>query len=74
MATELISFRLPDYVIRKLDQIAEETGRSKSYYLKKSIMEFIEDREDYIMAIAALEESDERFTLEEVRAYLDLDN
>ena len=50
-----LALRLPDDVAAELDRLAEETGRSKSYYARQAITEFLEDRADYLRAVATLE-------------------
>ena len=71
-----LALRLPDDVAAELDRLAEETGRSKSYYARQAISEFLEDRADYLRAVAALERDRGRpnLTLEEVKRELGLDD
>ena len=70
-----LALRLPDDVAAELDRLAEETGRSKSYYARQAITEFLEDRADYLRAVATLERDRGRpnLTLEEVKRELGLD-
>ncbi len=65
--------RIPKELDERLAKLARETGRTKSYYARKAIVEFLEDREDYLLAVAALEESKERFSLDEAAARLGLE-
>ena len=46
--------------------LAKETGRSKSYYAREAIRQYLEDREDYLKGIAALERREPTITLEEL--------
>ena len=71
-----LALRLPDDVAAELHRLAEETGRSKSYYARQAISEFLEDRADYLRAVAALERDRGRpnLTLEEVKRELGLDD
>lgn len=41
---------------QKLSQLAKETHRTKSYYIKRAVEEFLEDQEDYLLAVASYEE------------------
>jgi RHH-type rel operon transcriptional repressor/antitoxin RelB len=50
--------------------LAKETGRSKSYYAKLAIRQFLEDREDYLLGIAALERNEPRISLEDLKREL----
>ena len=56
----------------KLESLAKETGRSKSYYAREAIRQFLEDREDYLKGIAALERREPTITLEELERRLGL--
>ncbi len=51
----MFAVRLDSSVEDRLTQLAHETGRSKSYYVKQAIENFLEDREDYLLALAGLE-------------------
>ena len=69
-----LAVRLPADLAAELDQLARETGRSKSYYARQAIIEFLEDRADYLRAMATLEKSEPRLTLEEAKRALGLDD
>jgi RHH-type rel operon transcriptional repressor/antitoxin RelB len=58
----------------RLEQLAKETGRSKSYYVRLAIQQFLEDQEDYLLGLARLEKGGKRFTLKDVEKHLDLDS
>ena len=68
----MLAVRLDSAVEDRLARLAQETGRSKSYYVKQAIENFLEDREDYLLALAVLEREEPRKTLSEVRKELDL--
>ena len=57
----------------RLERLAKETGRSKSYYAKLAIKQFLEDREDYLRGMAALERNEPRISLDELERELGLD-
>jgi len=46
----MLSLRLPDDLENKLDILAQKTGRTKSFYAKKAIIEYLEDMEDIYLA------------------------
>ncbi len=50
-----MTIRLPEEMEKRLSDLAKETHRTKSYYVKRAIEEFLEDQEDYLMALAAME-------------------
>lgn len=70
----MLGVRLDKETEERLELLCKKTGRTKSYYAKKAIKEFIEDREDYLLAVAALEEGGEFTSFAEVRKNLGLDN
>ena len=78
MATSeaMLAVRLPKELADKLDELARETGRSKSYYARQAIIEFLEDRADYLHAVAVLERErgQPNLSLEQVKKELGLDD
>jgi RHH-type rel operon transcriptional repressor/antitoxin RelB len=69
----MLAVRLDTGMEGKLAKLAQETGRSKSYYVKLAIETFLEDREDYLLAMAALEREEPRKSLAAVRKELGLE-
>ena len=45
-----VSLRLPDDVSRRLQRLAERTGRSKTFYMLEAIQEHLDDLEDLYIA------------------------
>jgi RHH-type rel operon transcriptional repressor/antitoxin RelB len=74
VASKMLAVRLPGSIDRRLDNLARKTGRSKSFYVKKAILDFLEDREDYLLGLARLEQSTGRISLKEVARELGLDD
>jgi RHH-type rel operon transcriptional repressor/antitoxin RelB len=70
----MISVRLPETTERRLASLAERTGRSKSYYVRLAVEEFLEDREDYLRALSVLEQGNPRVPLDQVIKDLGLDD
>ncbi|HUY14638.1 MAG TPA: ribbon-helix-helix domain-containing protein [Terriglobia bacterium] len=58
----------------KLEKLAKKTGRSKSYYAKEAIRQFLEDREDYLLGLAVLERKEPTISLEELERRLGLEH
>jgi RHH-type rel operon transcriptional repressor/antitoxin RelB len=50
-----VSIRLAPNIEQRLNQLAEQTGRTKSYYLRELIEGGLDDLEDYYLADAAME-------------------
>ena len=69
----MLAVRLDPAMDEKLSRLAQETGRSKSYYVKQAIADFLEEREDYLLALAILERSEPRRALADVRRDLGLE-
>ena len=71
------SIRLSHDIEERLDLLASQTGRTKSFYLRESIERGLDDVEDYYLAAHVLErvrEGRERvYTAEEVRNQLGFD-
>lgn len=49
------SIRLPEEIERRLDALAEKTGRTKAFYIRELILSHIEDLEDYYLAAEVVE-------------------
>ena len=45
-----VAFHLPDEVARRLDRLADRTGRSKTFYMVEAIREHLDDLEDLYLA------------------------
>jgi RHH-type rel operon transcriptional repressor/antitoxin RelB len=69
----MLGIRLDPELEKRLERLAKETGRSKSYYAKLAIRQYLEDREDYLLGIAALERTEPRTSLEDLERELGLD-
>ena len=52
----MLTVRLSPKLEARLSRLARRTGRPKAYYAKKAIAEFLDEQEDYLIAIARLEE------------------
>jgi len=57
----------------RLAHLAKETGRSKSYYVKQAIENFLEEREEYLLALSVLEKDEPRTSIVDVRKELGLE-
>ncbi len=71
----MLAIRLPDDIEKRLVDLAEKTGRTKTYYAREAIIEHLEDLEDYYLAAHRLEHPPERFwSLEELEQEIDLES
>lgn len=69
----MFSVRLGPNLEKRLEKLSKKTGRSKSYYAKEAIHEFLDGREDYLAAIAVLEKNEPTISLEDLRKKLGLE-
>ncbi|MGX2975808.1 type II toxin-antitoxin system RelB family antitoxin [Ursidibacter arcticus] len=72
-----LTVRLPDELQQRLDHLATQTGRAKSFYVKEALEAYLEDLEDLLLANAVLERvragKEKTYSLEEVENELNLD-
>lgn len=54
MAT--LTLRLPEDINQRLDTLALKTGRTKTFYAREALEQYLEDMEDVYLAEAALEQ------------------
>jgi RHH-type transcriptional regulator, rel operon repressor / antitoxin RelB len=69
----MLGVRLEPELEKRLERLAKKTGRTKSYYAKEAIRQYVEDREDYLLAIEVSKRNEKTFSLEDVRRKLGLD-
>ena len=68
----MLALRLPKEIEERLAALAKATGRTKSYYARAAILEFMEDIEDAQAAVESLKEDDGmRIPLSEIIRELD---
>ncbi len=68
----MLALRLPADLEKRLEELAKKTGRSKSYYARLAIEEFLQDQEDYLLAISRLEKELPGIPIDEVKRRLGL--
>jgi RHH-type rel operon transcriptional repressor/antitoxin RelB len=72
----MLAIRLPENIETRLDNLARNTGRSKSFYVREALVEHMDDLEDVYLAEQVLERvrrGEERtYTVDEVEARLGL--
>ena len=74
----MLGVRLPADIERRLDALADKTGRTKSFYVREAILEHLDNLEDIYLAEQILERvrrGEERvYTSQEVEQMLDLED
>jgi RHH-type rel operon transcriptional repressor/antitoxin RelB len=51
-----VSLRLSDSITKRLNHLASRTGRSKTFYVTRAVLEYIDDLEDVYIAEKRLED------------------
>ena len=69
----MLAIRLPEDIETRLTELAARTGRTKTYYAREAILEYLDEIEDRYLAIHRLENPGKRWTLEEMEKTVDLD-
>ena len=62
--SEAISVRLPEDIARRLDELAKSLDRPKTYIVTKALREYLEEYEDYLVALHRLNNKDDRVVSE----------
>ncbi|MGC2618484.1 MAG: DUF6290 family protein [Acidobacteriaceae bacterium] len=74
----MLAIRLPEDIEKRLDRLAERSGRTKTWYAREAILRHLEDLEDLQAAeselIATREGRSKTYTLEEVERSPGLDH
>ena len=68
-----MTVRLSPKLETRLNRLSKRTGRPKSYYAKKALEAFLDEQEDYLIALSRLENKLPAIPLEEVVKRLGLD-
>ena len=72
----MLAIRLPQDIEARLDNLAKRTGRSKSFYAREAILEYLGDLEDRYLAEQVAQRirtgEEQTVTLTEVEARLGL--
>lgn len=71
-----IAVRIPDELYQRLQILAEQTGRTATFYVREAVIEYLDDLEDIYLAEKILEKlrrgEDSTYSLEEVERELGL--
>lgn len=69
----MIGVRLDEDMEARLEALAKSTGRSKSFYVREALQAYLEEKEDFLIAVSRLEARGPRVSLEELEAELGLE-
>jgi RHH-type rel operon transcriptional repressor/antitoxin RelB len=72
----VLAIRLPEEIERRLAALAKRTGRTKTYYARAAILEYLDDLEDIYLADRVMEQLEageiRTYSLEDVERELGL--
>jgi RHH-type rel operon transcriptional repressor/antitoxin RelB len=57
----MLAVRLDQKTETRLERLAKETHRTKSYFVKRAITNFLDEMEDKLIAVARLEQENPTF-------------
>ena len=66
----MLSVRLSDSLAKRLETLSSKTHRSKSHYVECALKNFLDEQEDYILALSRLEEQGPNVSLEDAKKQL----
>jgi RHH-type rel operon transcriptional repressor/antitoxin RelB len=69
----MLTVRLSPKLEAKLNKLVRRTGRPKSYYARQALAEFLDEHEDYLIAVSRLEQQLPAIPLNKVIKRLGLD-
>lgn len=58
--SEPVSVRLPEDIAKRLDELSKSLDRPKTYIVTKALREYLEEYEDYLIALHRLNDKDDR--------------
>ncbi|MDG7029425.1 MAG: ribbon-helix-helix protein, CopG family [Nitrososphaerota archaeon] len=58
--SEAVSVRLPEDIAKRLDELSKSLDRPKTYIVTKALREYLEEYEDYLIAVHRLNDKDDR--------------
>ena len=68
----MLAIRLTADIEQRLQSLSEKTGRTKTYYAKEAIINYLQDMEDYYLAEERIASPTKRWSLEEILNKADL--
>lgn len=68
-----VSVRIPDDLVKKLDNLAKETERSRSFLIQKALEAYLDELADFQIALDRLHDAtDPIISIDEMRKELDV--
>ena len=69
----MLAVRLPEHIEKRIAELAERTGRKKTYFVTEAIMGQIDVLEDKYLVLDRLENHAKRWSLEEMEQGRDME-
>lgn len=63
-----LAIRLPKDLEKRLNNLAKETGRTKTYYICKALSKYLDNIEDLHIAHSRIENPGRKWSMQEVKA------
>ncbi len=70
----MLAIRLPKEIEHRLAELAEKTGRTKTFYAREAILKHLDEMEEKYLAIDRLEKVGNHWTLNEPEKDADLES
>lgn len=70
----MLAITLPPEIEGRLADLALKTGRTKTFYARKAILEYLEDLEDYYLALEVIAQNNKRISHKELKAKYGLED
>jgi RHH-type rel operon transcriptional repressor/antitoxin RelB len=68
----MLAIRLEPEIEERLERLAKNTGRTKTFYAREAILEHLEDLEDVYLAKQSLKKGGRIYTSDEIKRELGL--
>ena len=68
----MLAVRIPPEIESRLEALAKKTGRTKTFYVREAVCEYLADLEDYYLAEERLKANRQAIPLDEVERTLGL--
>ena len=69
----MIAVHLPSEIEQRIADLATRTGRTKTFYIKEAILEYLDELEEKYLALNRLEKPGKHWTLDEIEQDIDMD-
>ncbi|MBI5814346.1 MAG: ribbon-helix-helix protein, CopG family [Nitrospinae bacterium] len=68
----MITLKIPKDAEEKLEKLVNKTGKTKSYYARRALLDFLRDKEDYDIVMARIKKGRPTIPIDEAERRLGL--